>query len=60
MFVNVCCTHSSGEELKAKAPPLEMIKLIQSKIQAVGLGHGHTCRLGNQAYKGKRVRLGIS
>jgi len=46
MIVDVCHTHSSGEELKAKAPPVEIMKLIHSKLQVVGLGRGCSLTIG--------------
>ena len=53
-FLNVICTHSSGEELKAKAPARrKMIKLIWSNFQVVGLGHGHSLMTENLKNKRK-------
>ena len=45
MIVDVCCTYSSGEEIKAKAPPVKMLEIVQSKFQAVGLGWEHSLTL---------------
>ena len=59
MIVNLCCTHSSGEELKGKAPPVKMMKIIQSKLQAVGLGQEHGLRMEIEPMREKKCGYGF-
>ena len=50
IVVYICCTHFFGEELKAKAPPVKVLKIkhvLSSKIR--GLEGGNGLSIGNSS-----------